>query len=199
MNKVMILLVLVMLSVVNALAINPPGTKKVKVDKEVIYVDQTEIIVADWLEYIQYLEHIYGKDSEELIAAFPNGVMAKESLAKEKLTKPITGITIEQAKKYCEWRTDAVNSVNEENGLGVVCYTLPTEAQYVKLINTFGCYEILSDKNKTERITGLQSSVFEFTAEGSVLKNNGVFSREEDIPNANIGFRCVATIEKRKK
>ena len=92
-----------------------------------------------------------------------------------------------------------VNSVNEETGLGKVNYTIPTEEQYTKLIRTFGSYEILSDKNKTERITGLQSSVYELTNEGSVLKNNGVFSNEEVVPSENIGFRCIATVIKQKK
>ena len=35
-----------------AFAINPPGTKKVKIDNETLYIDQNEICVADWLEYI---------------------------------------------------------------------------------------------------------------------------------------------------
>lgn len=199
MNKVILLLLLVATISANALAINPPGTKKVKIDKEVIYIDQSEIIVADWLEYINYLEHHYGKDSEELKAALPNGITTKEMMAKEKLTHPLAGITHEQAIEYCKWRTDAVNAVNEETGLGKVEYSLPTEEQYRMLIKTFGSYEILSDKNKTERITGLQSRVYELTSEGSVLKNNGVFSKEEQIPNENIGFRCVATIVKQKK
>ena len=199
MNKVIISLLLVTFISAYALAINPPGTKKVKIDKEVIYIDQSEIIIADWLEYINYLEHHYGKESEELKAAYPNGITAKEMLAKEKLTHPLTGITHEQAVEYCKWRTDAVNAVNEETGLGNVEYTLPTEEQYRMLIKFFGSYEILSDKNRTERITGLQSRVYEMTAEGSVLKNNGAFSMEEKLPDANIGFRCVATMVKQKK
>lgn len=182
-----------------AFAINPPGTKKVKIDNETLYIDQNEICVADWLEYINSIEHSYGKDSEELKATFPMGIDTKEALAKFKLTKSITGISLEQAQKYCEWRTVVVNSVNEETGLGKVNYTIPTEEQYTKLIRTFGSYEILSDKNKTERITGLQSSVYELTNEGSVLKNNGVFSNEEVVPSENIGFRCIATVIKQKK
>lgn len=199
MNKVILSLLLVTSISANALAINPPGTKKVKIDKEVIYIDQNEIMIADWLEYINYLEHHYGKESEELKAAFPDGITTKEMMAKEKLTHPLTGITHEQALEYCKWRTATVNAVNEETGLGKVEYTLPTEAQYSMLIKTFGSYEVLSDKNRTERITGLQSRVYELTAEGSVLKNNGVFSKEEKIPDANIGFRCVATMVKQKK
>lgn len=182
-----------------AFAINPPGTKKVKIDNETLYIDQNEICVADWLEYINSIEHSYGKDSEELKATFPMGIDTKEALVKFKLTKSITGISLEQAQKYCEWRTVVVNSVNEETGLGKVNYTIPTEEQYTKLIRTFGSYEILSDKNKTERITGLQSSVYELTIEGSVLKNNGVFSNEEVVPSENIGFRCIATVIKQKK
>ncbi len=180
-------------------AINPPGTKKVKLDNETLYIDQNEICVADWLEYINSIEHSYGKDSEELKSTLPAGINSKEALVKIKLSNSITGITLEQAQKYAEWRTLVVNSVNEETGFGDVKYTIPTEQQYTKLIRTFGSYEILSDKNKTERITGLQSSVYELTAEGSVLKNNGVFSNEEPIPGENIGFRCIATVIKQKK
>ena len=182
-----------------AFAINPPGTKKVKLDNETLYIDQNEICVADWLEYINSIEHSYGKDSEELKSTLPAGINSKEALVKIKLTNSITGITLEQAQKYAEWRTLVVNSVNEETGFGDVKYTIPTEQQYTKLIRTFGSYEILSDKNKTERITGLQSSVYELTAEGSVLKNNGVFSNEEVVPSENIGFRCIATVIKQKK
>lgn len=180
-------------------AINPPGTKKVKLDNETLYIDQNEICVADWLEYINSIEHSYGKDSEELKSTLPAGINSKEALVKIKLTNSITGITLEQAQKYAEWRTLVVNSVNEETGFGDVKYTIPTEQQYTKLIRTFGSYEILSDKNKTERITGLQSSVYELTNEGSVLKNNGVFSNEEVVPSENIGFRCIATVIKQKK
>ncbi len=195
-----ILLVLLIATLgIDAFAINPPGTKKVKIDNTTIYVDQEEINVADWLEYIRYLEHQYGKGSDELNAAFPAGITSKEMMVKIKLTNPITGITHEQALRYCQWRTDVVNSVNEETGLGNVKYTLPTEAQFAQIIKLFGSYEILSTRNKTERIIGLQSSVLELTAEGSVLKNNGTFSKEEKVPSENIGFRCIATVEKQKR
>ena len=195
-----ILLVLLIATLgIDAFAINPPGNKKVKIDNTTIYVDQEEINVADWLEYIRYLEHQYGKGSDELNAAFPAGITSKEMMVKIKLTNPITGITHEQALRYCKWRTDVVNSVNEETGLGNVKYTLPTEAQFAQIIKLFGSYEILSTRNKTERIIGLQSSVLELTAEGSVLKNNGTFSKEEKVPSENIGFRCIATVEKQKR
>ncbi|MBO4614255.1 MAG: hypothetical protein J5709_03990 [Bacteroidales bacterium] len=197
-NFALLILLIVALGI-DAVAINPPGTKKVKIDNTTIYVDQEEINVADWLEYIRYLEHQYGKGSDELNAAFPDGITSKEMMVKMKLTNPITGITLEQALKYCQWRTDVVNSVNEETGLGNVKYTLPTEAQYAQVIKLFGAYEILSARNKTERIIGLQSNVFEMTAEGSVLKNNGAFSRDEKIPSENVGFRCIATVEKQRR
>lgn len=196
MRNFAILMLLVVALATETMAINPPGTKKVKVDNEIIYIDQDEICIADWFEYIRYIEHQYGKDSEELKAAFPDGITSKEMLAKSKLTKAITGVTLEQAQKYCQWRTDVVNSVNSETGLGNVKYTLPTEAQYSKIIKTFGAYEILSAKNKTERIVGLQNGVFELTAEGTVLKNNGTFSKEHNLPDENVGFRCVATMIK---
>lgn len=199
MRNVILLILFVVTLGLESVAINPPGTKKVKIDNETIYIDQDEICVADWLEYIHSTEHRFGKNSEEVKATLPLGFDSKEMLGKEKLTKAITGITLEQAQKYCEWRTFVVNAINEETGGGKVQYTIPTEQQYAKLIKIFGSYEILSDKNKTERIVGLQSGVFELTADGSVLKNNGIFSKEEKLPNDNIGFRCIATIEKQTR
>lgn len=199
MRNFTLLILLIIALGIDAAAINPPGTKKVKIDNTTIYVDQEEINVADWLEYVRHTEHLYGKDSDELMSVFPEGITSKEMMAKMKLTQPITGISLEQAQKYCQWRTDVVNSVNEETGLGNVKYTLPTESQFAQIIKLFGSYEILSTRNKTERIIGLQSSVFELTAEGSVLKNNGTFSKEEKIPSENIGFRCIATIEKKPR
>lgn len=62
MNKVVVSILLFSLLSANMWAVNPPGTKKVKIGKETIYVDQEEIRVADWLEYIRYLEHKYGKE-----------------------------------------------------------------------------------------------------------------------------------------
>ncbi|MBO7572470.1 MAG: hypothetical protein J6T48_10000 [Bacteroidales bacterium] len=199
MNKVVVSILLFSLLSANMWAVNPPGTKKVKIGKETIYVDQEEIRVADWLEYIRYLEHKYGKESDEVRSAYPEGITEKELVMKKKLTHPVTDITLEQATEYSRWRTDVVNSVNEETGMGKVQYILPTEEQYLKLIRTFGSYEILSDKNKTERIVGLQSGVLELTSDGSVLKNNGTFSKDEKVPGSNVGFRCIALVSKDKK
>lgn len=196
------ILILVVLAIsLNGLAINPPGTKRVKLDKEIIYIDRVEITCLDWREYIFSLEQRFGKDSDEVKAALPQGIDGdsfKDILSKEMEDKPITGISLEQAIKYCEWRTAVVNIVNEETGRAKVQYNLPSEEQYSKLIKVFGAYEILSEKNRTERLSGLQSGVYELTGNGSVLKNNGTFSKEETLPSNNVGFRCVATTIKRK-
>lgn len=194
-----ILIIALIAMATNAMAINPPGTKKVKIGNETFYVDQNEINIADWLEYVNYTERKFGKNSDEVKTVLPQGVETKESIAKHKLTDPITGISLAQAQEYCKWRSEVVNAVNDETGLGNVQYTIPTEEQYSKLLKLFGSYEILSDKNKTERIVGLRSSVNELTSEGSVLKNNGSFSKEDIIPGNNIGFRCVAIVTKIKK
>lgn len=186
----------------SCLAINPPGTKRVKIDKSTIYIDKREITYQDWREYIFSLESDYGRNSDEVKDALPQDFTLENSIKdlfqKETADKPVTGITFEQAIKYCEWRTNVVNVINEETGRPNVKYTLPTEEHYTKLIKVFGSYEILSEKNRTERLSGLQSGVYELTADSSVLRNNGTFSREENIPSNKIGFRCVATTIKRK-
>ena len=78
-NFALLILLIVALGI-DAAAINPPGTKKVKIDNTTIYVDQEEINVADWLEYIRFMEHQYGKGSEELNAALPEGITSKEMI-----------------------------------------------------------------------------------------------------------------------
>ena len=81
------------------------------------WIDEWEISILDWMEYQFWLEHIYGKDSEEYRASLPNtDIIAQQyplSIS-ENIHHPVfrhfsmCGIDSAQARAYCRWRTDRV-------------------------------------------------------------------------------------------
>ena len=82
------------------------------------YIDKEQIKNIDWMEYLYWLEKVFGKESPEYKAAIPDRrvlfqqlpeMMAKnyaESPAYRQ--QPVLGVSIEQAVAYCRWRTDRV-------------------------------------------------------------------------------------------
>lgn len=85
------------------------------------WIDNREISILDWMEYQWWLEHVYGKDSEEYRSALPDTNVMKQQLpspisniivktlhAPAYRNLPIYGIDTSQARAYCRWRTDRV-------------------------------------------------------------------------------------------
>ena len=93
----------------------PPGMVKIA---DNVYCDQAHITNVDWLEYLYWLEHIYGKESAEYRAALPDEQIIRQQLpdsiakhySKHPAYKefPVLGISPVQARAYCEWRTDRI-------------------------------------------------------------------------------------------
>lgn len=95
----------------------PPGTTKIA---ENLFMDKAEISNFTYLEYIYWLERVFGKDSDELNSAQPNTeVWLKDSCLGLTYSLnffghpkyrdcPVVGITQEQALTYCKWRADRV-------------------------------------------------------------------------------------------
>ncbi len=90
----------------------PPGTVSVSAN---FFADKNEICNIDYNEYLFWLAHVLGKESEEYANAqldksvwegFPN----KENYFEhpDYAQHPVVGITLEQAEKYTVWRTDRV-------------------------------------------------------------------------------------------
>lgn len=94
-----------------------PPSSMVKIADNV-YCDQAHITNVDWLEYLYWLEQIYGKESAEYRAALPDEQIVRKQLpdsiaqhySKHPAYKefPVLGISPVQARAYCEWRTDRV-------------------------------------------------------------------------------------------
>jgi len=86
------------------------------------YMDETEVTNLFWLEYLTWLERVYGSTFPEIVErALPDTLAWREKLAyNEPLVKfylrhpayreyPVVGISWRQANDFCKWRTDRVN------------------------------------------------------------------------------------------
>ena len=86
------------------------------------YIDETEVSNIDYLEYIYWLEHVFGKDMPEMVTeALPDTLVWRNSMAyNEPMVEvyfrhpayrdyPVVGVSWIKANKYALWRSDRVN------------------------------------------------------------------------------------------
>ncbi|MGA3013076.1 MAG: SUMF1/EgtB/PvdO family nonheme iron enzyme, partial [Bacteroidales bacterium] len=86
------------------------------------YIDQTELRNLDYLEYLYWLNRVYGVDYPGVYRkALPDTLVWRDKLAyNEPLVEyyfrhpayrnyPVVGVSWVQANDYCAWRTDRVN------------------------------------------------------------------------------------------
>jgi len=83
-----------------------------------LYCDKQHITNVDWLEYLYWLEHVYGKESAEYRAALPDEQVLWQQLP-DSIARiyanhpayrnfPVFGVSPTQARAYCEWRSDRI-------------------------------------------------------------------------------------------
>ena len=104
----------------NFYKVPPIGT--VKIDDN-LFMDNSEITNMYWREYRYWMGRIYGDSSAEHLSSFPNetvwnneysclGRYADYYLGHPAYNdQPVVGITQQQAKDYCKWRSDRVFEV----------------------------------------------------------------------------------------
>ena len=86
------------------------------------YMDETEVTNMFWLEYLEWLDRIYGNSFPEIVErALPDTLAWREKLAyNEPMVDyylrhpayrdyPVVGVSWRQANDFCKWRTDRVN------------------------------------------------------------------------------------------
>ena len=86
------------------------------------YIDETEVSNIDYLEYIYWLQRVFGKDMPEMVAeALPDTMVWRNSMAyNEPLVEvyfrhpayrdyPVVGVSWLKANRYALWRSDRVN------------------------------------------------------------------------------------------
>ena len=104
----------------NVMGENDNSPKRVTVAS--FYMDETEVANVDYLEYLYWLNRIYGKDHPEIYRqALPDTLVwrAKLGYNEPMVTNylrhpsfreyPVVGVSWVQAKNYCQWRSDRVN------------------------------------------------------------------------------------------
>jgi len=95
-----------------------------KVTVSSFYMDQTEVRNLDYLEYLYWLNRIYGVDFPRIHKkALPDTLVWRDKLAYNEpyvdyylrhpafRHYPVVGISWVQARDYCAWRTDRVNEL----------------------------------------------------------------------------------------
>lgn len=198
----------------------PPGTIEVK-DIPGLYIDKTEVLNADWTEYLAYLKNRHGENSNEYRSAFPDSLIWHTvyplgkigSLHTPSANFPVVGITHEQAVSYCNWRSDRVNEKYKKS----VIYRLPTREEWDRISKSivsekdfsFQC-KLAEANRKSNRVINMQDNVSEMLAEKGLAKGmNWIYldtvtkqitysdtflEIPYHAPANYIGFRCVAIV-----
>jgi len=95
-------------------------TGVVRVDTNNFYIDRYEITNFNWAEYVYWVSKVYGHESEIYKSVLPiKNLEESDNNCNEALgdyyyrhpyyqNYPVIGITQEQAKDYCIWRTNIV-------------------------------------------------------------------------------------------
>jgi formylglycine-generating enzyme required for sulfatase activity len=98
----------------------PPGTTQLEEKEQKIYMDKNPLTNLAWKEYIYWLKNKHGKNSGNYKKALPDSSVWTDAypdsgfLSSSYDNKPIVGISLEQAKSYCEWRSKVVTKKFEK-------------------------------------------------------------------------------------
>jgi len=177
------------------------------------YVDKTEVTNQAWAEYLIYLSNQFGKNSKEYLSALPDSNFwysvyssNRNALFSEYSNFPVVGISYEQAKLYCEWRSQQVNIKYKKYK---TTYKLPSISEWDKIFkqtktNTHQSMLYAYEKLGFQ-IYGICDNVSEMTETKGIAKGNH-FLNTFDIKCDTmiqytsiqkwLGFRCIAYVEK---
>jgi hypothetical protein len=197
----------------------PPGTVRLKPSetgiKHATFIDQTEITIQYWRDFLHWISIKYGTESAEYNAMLPYSAIglwqnSSDWQHPQYRNYPMVCISYEQAIAYCKWRSDRINeglSLNKKKKYNyTVSYSLPTETDFM---GAYKQQKIKTDnktldfvrQSKKNEIKGIADNAQEFAVEKTVVtgENTGtlLFQSYQEA-NAMIGFRCVAEITNNK-
>ena len=161
----------------------PPGTTELKDNRaETLYMDKTPLTNLAWKEYLYWLKDNHGKQSTSYRNALPDTAVWTKAypdsgyLANAYNNKPVVGISLAQAKAYCEWRSRVVSQKFDRT----VTYQLPD-------------YQALKKVPELEKFA-FNKDLKELTANGK-MTNWGQAAQSDTYKGStpDLGFRCIAT------
>jgi hypothetical protein len=179
-------------------------------NKEMKYMDNTEISIDAWREYQYDTRRKYGENSKEFISTIFDTIMFDKYYNKyfyysttklsvgfsKEATKnkmdcsnyPMIGISYQQCIDYCKWRTEVC--CYKVKGVSKIIFSLPSKQDYEKAISYAKItknppFSKLINKERG-KIRGINDNVEEYSIEDAL--------NTKDSP---IGFRCIATIIKK--
>ena len=178
-----------------------------------MYMDANEVTVGDWLAFLNAIKLTDGESSLIYKESLPNDAMCQQAYKTENyftdpayLNYPIVGVTYEQARRYCGWRTDntfkMMNNAKKKP-THMYMYSLPTDVElqkaYALQTERPSTKSISAVNMKTKGITDLGYNVKEMTANKKVLVEEGAnglrFENAAEEASPIIGFRCKLVIK----
>ena len=168
--------------------------------KNQIYIDAHEVTVGD---YLVYLNQMLKVNKTFYNSALPDEMVCdeiygtKDIFSSDKyLDMPIIGLTLQQIKAYCLWRTDYNDSKRSKKTTINYMYQLPTLAQmqmaYEQSDKTRGG-DFGTVNTSAKKITGIADNVKEVTEDGYIVVGASPYTLRT-IPyreTTEVGFRCV--------
>jgi len=118
-------------------SIAPPGTIEIS---DNLFFDKTEITNFGWVEYLFWMESVYGKNGDSYIEALPDtNVWSELNVNYSSLDTfylrhpayynfPVVGISYEQAIQYSQWRSDRLMELQLIR-YGKIPFTKPTNSK----------------------------------------------------------------------
>lgn len=175
-------------------------TGMVKIKELGLFVDKTEILNKHWAEYLRFTEIKFGKNTDEYKSILPDMQIWNnlyrgniENYNSEYANMPVIGISKDQAKAYCKWRSERVFEKYKTK----IEYRLPTSDEWCSVF-----------QKQRKKILKLQNNLLEMTIENSVtiIKKSNNSNHKNDnsdsckvnqniSPSKEIGFRCFASIK----
>lgn len=119
-----------------------PSHKMVKVVNN-LFVDANEVSNFEWRSYMYWLREKFGKEAAQYKAAIPDTMIweKKEGEYIKPMVEnyfrhpafnnyPILGVSHQQAKAYCEWRTTFQSKSNSSKQAGKAIYRLARKTEW---------------------------------------------------------------------
>jgi formylglycine-generating enzyme required for sulfatase activity len=173
------------------------------------YIQTHEVTVADWNVYLNDIAKRTEENSTLYQLNLPDAAICQKVYKTDNyLTDanvqhyPIVGITLEQAKWYCSWRTDWENKNKKKANSSIYMYSLPTETDFQNAYDvqkTKTSVNLISAVNyKGKELTGIADNVNEMTVNKKVVvgaASNGLRFDNYTEAGVMLGFRCKVVVK----